>query len=99
MVTIMRSASIAPGKLGDALAFAHNIAKFIHEKYGIKLELLMPIGGNPNRIGWHTMYASLADLETTMAKLMADPEYMALIAANAANMIAGSVYDDIWRVL
>jgi hypothetical protein len=99
MISFMRTASIAAGKTVDAIAFAHQITKFLGEKYDLKVAICLPIGGNPNRIGWHTMYASLADLETTMAKLMADPEYMALIAANAANMIAGSVYDDIWRVL
>ena len=99
MISFMRTASIAPGKTGDALAFAHQITKFLSERYDIKVAICMPIGGNPNRLGWHTMYASLADLEATMTKLLADPEYIALIAANAANLLPGSTLDDIWRVL
>jgi hypothetical protein len=99
MISFMRSASIAGGKTADAIAFANKMTKFLGEKHGLKVAVCLPIGGNPNRVGWHTMYANLGDLETTMAKLMADPEYMTLIADNAANLIAGSVLDDIWRVL
>jgi hypothetical protein len=99
MISFMRTASIAAGKTVDAIAFAHQITNFLGERHDLKVAICLPIGGNPNRIGWHTMYASLADLETMTTKLMADPEYMALIAANGANMIAGSVHDDIWRVL
>ena len=47
MISIMRTAAIAPGKTGDAIAFAHQIAKHLKEKYGVTVELLMPVGGNP----------------------------------------------------
>jgi hypothetical protein len=99
MISFMRTASIAAGKTVDAITFAHQITKFLAEKHDLKVAICLPIGGNPNRIGWHTMYPSLAELEVTTVKLMADPEYMALITANAGNMIAGSLHDDIWRVL
>jgi len=97
MITVIRSAAIAPGKTGDAIAFAHNIAKFLQQKYSVKLTIAMPIGGNPNRIAWLATYASMADWEELVAKMMADPEYGAMIAANSATFNAGSVYDEIWR--
>jgi hypothetical protein len=50
MITITRTASIAPGKSGNAVAFGHQIAKYLKEKYGATLEVLMPIGGSPLRI-------------------------------------------------
>ena len=99
MVSFFRTASIAPGKAGDAIAYAHQIAKFIEEKHGLKIALLMPVGGNPNRVGFHTMYPGLAEMEAMTVKLMADPEYMALIAGGAANFLPGSVHDDIWRTI
>jgi hypothetical protein len=40
MVTVFRSGAIAPGKTGEALAFAHQIKKLINEKYGITIELV-----------------------------------------------------------
>ena len=99
MISFFRTAAIAPGKTGDAIASAHKIIKYLDEKYSIKVAVLMPVGGNPNRLGWHTMYASLADLEATTAKLMADPKWMALVTANAAHFLPGSTLDDIWRTI
>jgi hypothetical protein len=59
----------------------------------------MPIGGNPNRVGWFVQYENLAALENTQGKLLQEQKYMELIAGAAANFIAGSMHDDIWRVL
>ena len=97
MVTMIRSAAIAPGKAGDAVQFAYNVTKFIHDKYGVKIHIMMPIGGNPNRIGWQITYESVADWDALGSKLLADPEYGAMVAANAATFIPGSVHDDLWK--
>jgi hypothetical protein len=99
MITIIRSASIAPGKTGDAIAFANQIAKYIKEKYGTTLELLMPVGGNPSRIAWHARYESLGQWETLTAKLTADTDYLGVIAKNSATFLPGSVHDEIWRTI
>lgn len=99
MITFTRSASIAPGKTGEAITFAHQMAKLIKEKYGTTLELLVPIGGNPNRIAWYARYESLAQWEALANKLIADTEYMGAIAKNSATFLPGSVYDEIWRTL
>jgi hypothetical protein len=99
MIKIIRSASILPGKTADALAFAHHIAKLIGDKHGKKIELAVPIGGNPSRIAWLSDYADLAEWEALMGKLMADADYMTAIAATAAIFIPGSLHDDIWRTI
>jgi hypothetical protein len=99
MITFTRTASIAPGKTGDAVAFAHQVAKHIKGKYGTTLELLMPIGGNPGRIAWQTRYQDLGEWESLSTKLMADSEYMAMIAKSSACFLPGSVHDDIWRTI
>jgi hypothetical protein len=44
MIVITRTASIAPGKTGEAVLFGHQIAKYIKEAHGVSLEVLMPIG-------------------------------------------------------
>jgi hypothetical protein len=99
MVTVFRSGAIAPGKTGEALAFAHQIKKLINEKYGITIELLVPVGGNPGRIAFKSNYEGLGEWETLSAKLWADAEYMAAIASNSATFLPGSVNDDIWRTI
>jgi hypothetical protein len=99
MISIMRTAAIAPGKTGDAIAFAHQIAKHLKEKYGVTVELLMPVGGNPGRIAWRSAYESLAEWEALVTKLIADTEYMAAIAKDSATFLPGSVLDEIWRTI
>ena len=97
MIIFARSANIASGKIGSAIAFAHEIASYAKDKHGLDLEVLMPIGGNPNRIAWTSRYESLADFEVMSAKLLSDNDYMTLVSNNADNFIAGSIRDNIWR--
>lgn len=51
MLVFSRGAAIAPGKTGSAITSAHEISAYLKTTCGIELEVLMPIGGNPNRIG------------------------------------------------
>jgi hypothetical protein len=97
MIAFARTASIAPGKVSDAVAFANQMAKYIKDKYGRTLQIFMPVGGNPYRIEWRTSYQDLAELESVSAKLMADTEYLGLIAKNSATFLPGSAHDEIWK--
>jgi hypothetical protein len=99
MITIIRTVAIAPGKMGDALAFANQIAKYFKEKYARTVEVLMPVGGNPARIAWLSNYESLAQWEAFTAKLHADPDYMGMIAKNTPVFLPGLINDDIWRTI
>ena len=51
MITMYRSANIAPGKTASTFAFAKEIAIYIKDKTGVEVSTAIPIGGNPNRIG------------------------------------------------
>jgi hypothetical protein len=99
MINFYRSASIAPGKTTAAMSFAREAAAYIKGKTGLEVRIGVPIGGNPNRIGWSVQYESLAALDDTQMKLMQDQKYLDLIAKSADNFIPGSVHDDIWRIL
>jgi len=99
MIAFTRSASIAPGKTADALRFGHDVAKFVKDKHGITLELLMPIGGNPSRIAWHCRFEGLTQWESLIGKLMADKKYLDLVAKSSDAFLPGSVHDDIWRTI
>jgi hypothetical protein len=99
MIRFVRTASIAPGKLGDALAFAKQISEHVHKATGVKLEVMMPVGGNPQRIAWRAEYESLGAMETAQLKTLADPKYQELVARGSSNFIAGSVNDSIWRTM
>ena len=99
MIRFVRTATIAPGKLGDALAFAKQVTEYIAKNYGQKLEVMMPVGGNPIRIAWRTEYANLGALEEFMAKTMSDPKYAELLKTGGMNFVAGSLNDSIWKTL
>jgi len=99
MIAFYRNASITTGKIGSAVAFAKQIAKYLKDKHGVELSIAMPVGGNPNRIGWAARYESLADYEAKMNAINADPGYMELVAKGGENFIPGTVHDEIWRTL
>ena len=99
MIAFSRTASIAPGKTAAAIGYAHQIAAYIKTTMGTDLEVLMPIGGNPNRITWSARYQNLAEFEERQMKMAADEKYMHLVSSGAPNFIAGSVFDTLWRVV
>ncbi len=99
MITFFRSAIIAPGKTPKAIEFAKQIAAYVKKSTGVDLNVGVPIGGNPNRIGWSARYESLADWELQMQKLTSAPKYWDLINKNADIFVAGSVHDEIWRTI
>jgi hypothetical protein len=58
MITFVRTATIAPGKVVEALTFAHQIAKLVEKITGLKVGVSMPLaetrsgspGSRPSRI-------------------------------------------------
>jgi hypothetical protein len=97
MIAITRTASIAPGKAAFAMRFAHAVAKFVKDKHGTNIDVLLPVGGNPNRIAWYWRLEGLEQWEALTGKLMTDKKYMDLVAKNSDAFLAGSIHDEIWR--
>ena len=99
MIRFIRVASIAPGKITEALAFAHEVAASFEKHTGMKLQIMVPVGGNPQRIAWRAEYENLGALENVQAKLLTDAKYQELIARGSGYFIAGSLFDSIWRTI
>jgi hypothetical protein len=97
MIHFTRTSSVAPGKLADALSFAAEVTEYLGSAYGQKMQVMMPVGGNPHRICWYSSYETLGAMETFQSKTMGDSKYLAILAKAASIFIAGSVHDDIWR--
>lgn len=97
MIYFSRTANIAGGKAKGALAIAYEVANYVKDEHGLELEILMPIGGNPNQITWVSRYNSLADYETMSTSLLGDEGYLAMVVKSADYFIAGSIRDAIWR--
>lgn len=99
MIAFNRVASVAPGKTGATITFAHEIAAYMKDAYGVKLEVLLPVGGNPQRIAWTTRYKNLAAMDDINARILADAKYWELVNKASANFLPGSINDSIWRVI
>lgn len=99
MIAFYRNVSIAPGKVGSAVAFAKQIAAYVKDKHGLDLSIAMPVAGNPSRIGWAARYENLAAFDAKMTAITADPHYQELAVKGSDNFIAGTVHDELWRTL
>ncbi len=99
MIHYTRTIAIAPGKTIEAFAFAREITEFLQKKYDRKMQLAVPVGGNPQRISWRDTYPGLAALEEFQARVMQDAEYLALLTRAGPLFVAGSANDEIWRAI
>ncbi len=99
MITFYRIAGIAPGKTAAAMGFAHEMAGYMKLNYGVELEVMMPVGGNPQRLGWAARYADLAALDAVAAKLLGDKRYWEVVGKASDCFVAGSMQDSIWRTV
>ena len=97
MIHFTRTTSIAPGKVADAMSFAGEMIEFISAKQGQKMQLMLPVGGNPHRLRFHTQYETLSDMENAQVALMADAKYLSILAKSATLFVPASAHDEIWR--
>ena len=97
MIATFRTASVAPGKNHAAMLSAHQVAKYLKDKYGIETTLMVPLGGNAKRIAWSGQFASLAEVEAFTAKLQHDKEYSQMVDKAGDCFVA--VHDEMWRTV
>jgi hypothetical protein len=97
MITFVRTATIAPGKLVEAMGFAHQVGQHVEKITGLKVVVATPVGGNPFRIAWVTAQPDLAAVEANNDKLLGDAEYMKQVEGGAQLFLPGSVHDEMWR--
>jgi len=96
MITFVRTRSIAPGKRAEATVYAQKASKLIKDKFGVHMNVSMPIGGNPDRLAFVSSYASLAEFESHATKLLADAEYLQLLAGSAQTFLPAATHDELW---
>ena len=97
MITIIRTASVMPGKQAKALAWAHEVAAFVKATNGADVHVSIPVGGNPNRIRLTAEHENLAAMETSAAKLTSLPQWRELLALSAELLVGESNFTEIWR--
>lgn len=97
MIAFVRVACVKPGQQGAAMRFAKEISAFLKGSYHLDIEVLRPVGGNPQRIAWSTRYADMAAMETITTKMLADPKYWELVNGASECFIGGTTRDAIWQ--
>jgi hypothetical protein len=81
------------------MAFAKEIVQVIKQAHGVGVSISTAIGGTLGAIAWTSMYESLAQMEVSGAKLMADPSYVAMLRKVEGLVVPGSGHDQLWRVV
>ncbi|SEB23015.1 hypothetical protein [Variovorax sp. YR216] len=99
MIAFIRTAGIAPGKNASMLAFSKEIVGYIKEAYKLDVEVLLPVGGNPQRIGWTTRHKDLAAYDEINLKFIGDQKYWEIVNKYVDCFMPGTVHDEIWRTL
>lgn len=98
MMMHIRTASIAPGKVPEALDFARQAIALIRERTGVEVRVTTALGGDQSRLALFAQFDALGAYETQMARLADDPRWQTLLSANAGTFLPGSAHDRIWGV-
>ncbi len=96
MVRFVRRATIRPGKIERALAFANEMSAFVKSKQGVDVNLFLQAGGTVGRICWQVDYADVGALEKANNELLSDAEYIKKVEAAADCFAEGDTRDSIW---
>jgi len=99
MIVFVRTAGIATGKNASMVAFSKEIVGYIKEAYKLDVEVLLPIGGNPQRIGWTTRHKDLAEYDAINLRLIGDQRYWEIVNRYVDSFEPGSAHDEIWRTV
>lgn len=99
MITWLRSAAIASGKVPDAFAFVKKATKLIEDKHDIRITISRPLAGNPTRIFWYSQHADLQSYEREHQKINGDTEFQQMLGQASHCFIEGSAHDEILETI
>ena len=97
MITFVRTATMTPGKMHEAMTFAHQVAQLSEKITGIKVGVSVPIAGNPFRVAWTSAIPDLGAVKSARNKLRSDKEYAELVESAAPYFLPGTVHDEMWQ--
>jgi hypothetical protein len=97
MITHIRTTVAQSGKAVELVGFAKEMAEIIGHIAGAKPTVATSFGGNANEVAWIMQAESLAQMEESMSKLMADAGYRAQLKKAEHLVVSGMTKDHIWR--
>ena len=98
MITFVRTANIHDGKAQEAMAWAVKIATYISQNPGMNVQVMRNVAGLVSQVHWVANFASLAEFEASVAKIVADAGYQQLLAEGQAGGLfaASSTVDNLY---
>ena len=97
MITLIRTATAIPGKLGEAVVWGKEVATIVERVTGKKTTVSMAFGGLAGGIAWTVQYDNAAQVEEAVSKLNADKEYLSALTKAQNLFVPGSGHDQMWR--
>jgi hypothetical protein len=99
MVRFERSVRTKPGKMGEALAWANEVAKYINDRSpdGNDVLVFNQLFGDVGAVGWFVDTANLNDLNVMMSDLAADEKYWAVVNKGADLLVEATAQDRLWQ--
>ena len=97
MYSGVRTLHVMPGKIGELIPLAKEIAAAVKRVSGVELRVGVGFGGSIAELAWVGTYDSLSHFEDMIAKSTADAEYRALVQRLAPYVVPGTGRDQFWR--
>ncbi len=99
MITWIRSAAIAPGKVNDAFAFVRKAVAHIEDRHAIRIVASRPLAGNPTRIFWYAQHDDLQAFERDHQAINTDVAFLQMLGEASHCFIAGSTHDEVLQTV
>jgi len=97
MITFTRTETALPGKLFELIALTKEGQSLVKKLTGIEPSLHMVSGGAVGQLVSMMTFDSLAHFEEIGKKLLAEPEYHAILKKDVGLIVPGSAHDQILR--
>lgn len=97
MLTAIREVGVFPGKGAAARTLMMDLIALAREIAGVDVEVVRPVGGNPQRIASFTRFKDLAAYEAAWAKIGADPRFAQKMQMTIDVFVPGSMHEVLWQ--
>jgi NIPSNAP len=97
MITVIRTATAFPGEMGEALAWAKQIATIVKRVTGKEQLIATSFAGLLADIAWIGRYDSVAQYDELRTAVIADHEYRDAIKKARQLFVPGSERDQVWK--
>jgi hypothetical protein len=97
MIRLARISTAMPGKVFELQAVLKETAAIIKTVSGVEIMIFASMGSHVGEVAAVSNYSSLADFEEKATKILASPEYQAVVKKLEGLVVPGSAHDHFLR--